>query len=124
MVSGTPLSGPHMSDERGVRRRVDGDGLLHQSVEQLPAMARRAPVEAERELVQVVIQVRPRYGPLVRAEEPPFQQGHHAMDPRQQLRGRFLPPLQERDAVAVAVLLQPVVAQETVGSQNLGTPRD
>ena len=42
-----------MLDERRVGRRVDRDGLLHQPVEQLPAMAGRAPVEPKRELIQV-----------------------------------------------------------------------
>jgi len=39
---------------------------------------------------------------LMGAEEPPFEQGHHAVDPRQQLRRRFLAPFQKRDPMLVA----------------------
>jgi hypothetical protein len=54
------------------------------------------PVEPERELVQVVVQVRPRHRALMRPQQPSFksdttrvQERHHAMHPRQQL-GRGL----------------------------------
>ena len=59
-----------MLDERRVRRRSDGHGLLDQAVEQLSAMAHGAAVEPEREFVQVVVQMGSRHRPLMRAEQP------------------------------------------------------
>jgi hypothetical protein len=53
VVSPPPFHGPDMREQRRVRHGVDRDGLLHQSVEQLPAMAGRAPIEAEGEFIQV-----------------------------------------------------------------------
>jgi hypothetical protein len=37
--------------------RIDGDGLLREAKEQLSPAARPAPVEPERELIQIVVQV-------------------------------------------------------------------
>src|SRR2546425_4296421 len=104
-----------MLDERWVRRGSDGDGLLDQAVEQLSAMAYGAAVEPEREFVQVVVQMGPRHRPLMRAEQPPFQQRNDLMHPREQLRRRCLAALHKRDPVPVAVLLQSVVTEQPVG---------
>src|SRR5262249_49677804 len=67
-VAAPPLSGSHMLDERRVRYGVDRDRLLHEAGGHLPALAGRPPVKPECELVQVIVQVRPRYRPLMRPE--------------------------------------------------------
>ena len=118
MVAPPALPGPHVLDQGGVGRRVDGDGLLHETVEQLPTMARRAPVEPERELVEVVVQVGSRHGALMRPEQPALQERDDPMHPWQQLGRGLLPAFQERDAVPIAVLLQSVIAEEPVGVEH------
>ena len=85
-----------MFAERRVGCGFDGNGLLHQSVKELPAVTGGPPVEAERELVQVVVEMRAGDGSLMRAKQPPFQQRYDAMDTRQQLRRGFLPAFQIR----------------------------
>ena len=87
MAPPAPLPWPHVLDERRVRRGVDRDGLLHEPVKQLPAMAGGAPIEPERELIQVVVQMGPGHGALMGPEQPPFQERHDPMHARQQLRG-------------------------------------
>ena len=44
-------------DQRLGRRRVEGDGWLHEAEEQRAATARAAPVEPEGELVEVAAQM-------------------------------------------------------------------
>ena len=85
-----------MFDERRVGCGFNGNGLLHRSVKKLPAVTGGPPVEAERELVQVVVEMRAEDGSLMRAEQPPFQQRHDAMDTRQQTPPRIPSGLSER----------------------------
>src|SRR5437870_13044554 len=71
-------------------------------------------VEAEGELVKVVIEMLLAYCTLVRTQQPSFQQRRHQMDSRQQLRRRFLLALQECDAVAIALPFQGIVSGPAV----------
>ena len=57
-------------------------GLLNESEEQLAAMPRPTPIEPERELVEVVIQMRVPDPTLMRTEQPPFEQRDHPVDAR------------------------------------------
>ena len=107
-----------MLDEQTVGRGSDRHGLLHEPVEQLPAMPGGPTIEPERELVEVVVQMGVTDGTLMRPEQPAFEQRHDAVDARQQLRGRFLTAFEERDAVLVAPLLQSVVTEQPVGVQQ------
>ena len=86
------------------------NSLLHEPIEELAARARRAPVEAEGELVEVVVEVVEADGTVVRPEEPTLQQRRHLMDPWQQVRCRLALALDEGDVVPI---LSPVSAYET-----------
>src|ERR1700729_120204 len=48
--------------------RISGDGLLREAKEQLSPAARPAPVEPERELIQIVVQVFVADRPLMRSQ--------------------------------------------------------
>ena len=61
-------------DDELVRSRFHRDGLLREPVEEFAAVTRRAPVEAERELVKVVVQVSASDGPLMSPEQPALQE--------------------------------------------------
>ena len=74
-----------MFDQPFVRSWLDGQSLLREAKEQLSAVARGPSVEAERELVQVVVQMRRTDGALMGAEQPPFEQGDDAVHSRQTL---------------------------------------
>ena len=102
----SPLDGP------GVHR----DGLLRETVEQLAPPVGRAPVEPERELVQISLQVRDRDAPLVDAQEPPLEQGHDAVDAGQQVvpdRG-FFPD----DLMDIAPFRQPAVPMPAIRAHD------
>jgi hypothetical protein len=60
--------GPHMLDERRARRRIDGDDLLPETGDELPAMPGGALVEPEPDLVEVRLQMGVADGTLMRAE--------------------------------------------------------
>ncbi len=76
-----------LSDQTAVRHGVSTPGLLEQTIEEVPSVARQSPIEAEDEFVQVIVEVCLGNPPLVDAQEPPFQQGGTAMDSRQERRG-------------------------------------
>ncbi len=65
--------------------RINGDGLLREAKEELSPTARPAPVEPERELIQIVAQMFVADRTLMRSHEPSFQQRDHQVNPRQQL---------------------------------------
>ena len=73
-ATGVPNQGP-------IRNGIDLDGLLGEAEEQQAAVARPAPIEPERELVQVVIQMRRADRTLLRPQQPTFEQGHHEVYP-------------------------------------------
>jgi len=59
------------------------ESLLSQAIEELAARVGLAAVEAENELVEVVVEVLVGNGSLVGAQQPALEQGDHAMNPRQ-----------------------------------------
>jgi len=78
-------------------------------VEQFASGAGDPPIEAERELVQVVVQVLRAHGALVGSEQPSLQRGDHQMDAREQFQGGFLPSCQNSHVVSIPLGLQPPV---------------
>ena len=62
------------SDQRLVGHRLDGDGLLHQAVEELASTSGLAAVEAEGEFVEVGVEMLVADGSLMRTQYPALQQ--------------------------------------------------
>lgn len=81
--------------------------LLEQAVEQLSPVSRQSPVEAERELIQVTVEVLPGDPPLVNAKQPPFQQGGNTVDSRQQGRGGLATAAYHAGAMDIPQAFQP-----------------
>ena len=75
--------------------RFDYDCLLHEAKEQFAAAFGSPPIEAERELVQVVIKMLVADRSLVGSHQPPFEERDHPMNSRHQLRWRLLTTSQE-----------------------------
>lgn len=69
-----PLLGEGIDDERPVRDGADLHSLFEQSSKQKAAKFRAPPIEAERKLVEVALQVIPLDSPLVGSQKPPLQQ--------------------------------------------------
>src|SRR6266436_5703706 len=67
-------------DDRHVSAWLHSHCLLHQAKEELPPASRSPTIEAEREFIQIVIQVFQADGPLMRAQQPAFQQRDDPMD--------------------------------------------
>lgn len=63
-----------------IRCGGDRHGLLHQSVEQLPARPGGPSVEAERELIKIIIQMLRANGSLICAQPPAVEARGHAVD--------------------------------------------
>ena len=61
-------------DQALVRYWIDRQHLLDESIEQLAAMPGRPPVEAERKLVQIIIEMVETDRSLMRTEQPSFQE--------------------------------------------------
>jgi len=84
--------------------------LFHEPVEELPPVPGRSAVEAECELVEVEIELIPRYRPLMGAQHPALQQCRHPMHPGQECR-RGLPASADYSGlVRVSLPLEPLVA--------------
>ena len=75
-------SGARVDDQASVRDGVGEDGLLEQSVEEQATTPGPASVEAERELVEVRVEVLWSDGPLVGAKQPALEQARDAMNAR------------------------------------------
>ena len=95
----------------GVKNPVQGNGLhcdrlLHEAKKQLAAAFGSPPVESERELVQVVIEMLVANRSLVGPHQPSFEQGDDAVHSRHRLRWSLLLTPQECDVVMVALALQ------------------
>ena len=80
------LAGLGVGDELAVGDRLGEDRLLQEAVEQQPAPARAAAVEAEGELIQICVEVFRAGAALVGAKQPALEQardpvhaGHHHM---------------------------------------------
>ena len=82
-----PSAARDVFDQVSIGSGLDTHRLLDEPVEEFPAMPRPATVEAERELIEVVVEMRRAHRTLVRSQEPALEQRHDQMDPRQQLAG-------------------------------------
>ena len=80
-------------DDPIIRNGVHCDGLLREAEEEFAAAAGSSPVEPERELVEVVVEMFVADRPLVGSHQPALEEGNHAMDPGHQLRRGLLLPL-------------------------------
>jgi hypothetical protein len=99
------LLGPAYEDP--VRYGVNCERLLDEPVEEHPAGPRRAPVEPERGLIEVVVaEVLAIDGALVGAEEPSLEQRGHPVDARQQRVRVLAAAPDDQPAMAVARLWQ------------------
>ena len=95
----------------GVKNQVQGNGLhcdrlLREAEKQLAAAFGSPPVESERELVQVVIEMLVANRSLVGSQQPPFEEGDNSVHSRHRLRWSLLLTPQECDVVLVALALQ------------------
>ena len=65
----------------------DGYGLLHEAKKELAPAFRSPPVESERELIQVIIEMLVADRSLVGSHKPPFEEADHAVNSWHQFRG-------------------------------------
>jgi len=105
-------------DDAVVGDRLDGHRLLGEAKEKLATAFGSSAIEAERELVHVVVKVFPTDRALVRPQQPPFEERDHQVDPGQQLRRRFLLPSEHRDLVVVAFTRQGRVPRPAIGMDD------
>ena len=61
--------------------RIGGHSLLRQTKEELASTLGSPAIEAERELVQIVVEVLVADRSLVGSNQPPFEQGDHTVNP-------------------------------------------
>ena len=64
-----------------VGHRIDGHSLLRKAKEELAATLGSPAIEAERELVQIVVEVLVADRSLVGSNQPRFEQGDHTVNP-------------------------------------------
>ena len=83
-VSSTPAT----LNQLLVGDRLEGHGLLHETKEELAAVPGPTAVEAERELVEVGVQMRPTHPTVMGPKQPALEQRDHPVDPREQLGGQ------------------------------------
>ena len=97
---------------------VNCERLLGELIEQHPAAPRCAPVEPERDLVEVVGEVLAFDGALVGSEEPALQQRDDPVDARQE--GIWVLPAapDDKPSVTVAHLWQSAVGRQSVGDDH------
>jgi hypothetical protein len=72
--------------------------------EQAPTLGSPA-IEAERELIEIVVEVLMADRSLVGSNQLPLEQGDHTVNPWHQVRQSFLFPFEQRDLVLVAFAL-------------------
>lgn len=92
--------------------------LLEQAVEQLSPVSRQSPVEAEREFIQVIVEVLPGDPPLVNAQEPPFQQGGNTVDSRQKSRGGLATAAYHAGEMDLPQAFQPGIGGPPIGDDE------
>jgi len=112
---GDARSAVRAAHEPRIRHGAHGHGLLNEPEKEHAAVVRPAAVEPERELVQVVVQMRRAGGALMGTEQPPFEQGDDAVHARQVLGGQFRVAAKKRDPMSIPVGFQPVVPVPPVG---------
>ena len=92
------------------------NSLLCQSKEQLAPGGGRTAIEAERELIEVVIEMIVTNGALMGAQEPAFEQRDNTMNPGQQVLAFRLAPLHPS---VVPVALQPTISIQAIRSDRV-----
>jgi len=73
-----------------VSHRIDGHSLLREAKEELAPTLGSSAIEAERELIQIIVKVLMADRSLVSSNQPPFEQGDHTVNPWHQLRWSLL----------------------------------
>jgi hypothetical protein len=73
-----------------IGNRVDVHGLLQEPGEEEAARSSATPIEAEGELVQVVVEVFVADRPLVGCQQPALEQGGYAVNSRHELAGQSM----------------------------------
>ena len=97
---------------------VELNSLLEQAVEEQAAVVRAAAVEAERELIEVVVELLRADCALVGAEEPTFEQGGDAVDAGHRDVPGVAACLDASSVVDVAGGRERLVAEMTVGRDD------
>ena len=106
------------SNDRGVSGGFYGDSLLDEPKKQLAAAAGSAAVEAEGELVEIIIQVFETDRPLMGAQQPALEQRDNPMDPWKRI-GRRLPGISVRGRpMAITPPAQGLVSHPSVRVHN------
>ena len=112
-----------LHDKTGIGNGVHDHRVLEQAIKELSAMVRQSPVEAKRELIQILVEVLPGDSALVNPQEPPFEQGGHPMHTGQQGRGGLPTAADGSGLVVIAVLGQAGVGGPAIGGDD-GSRRD
>src|SRR4030066_431811 len=99
-----------MNDKLRVGSGLEKNSLFHEPVEEFPPVPGRSAVETECELVEVEIELIPRYRPLMGAQQPALQQGRHPMHPGQECHRRLPAPADHPGLVRVSLPLEPLVS--------------
>src|SRR4030066_2020227 len=99
-----------MNDKLRVGSRLEENSLFHEPVEELPPVPGGAAVETEWELVEVEIELIPRYRPLMGAQQPALQPGRHPMHPGQECHRRLPAPADHPGLVRVSLPLESLVS--------------
>jgi hypothetical protein len=109
-----PLSVRHIGPIDGLNLR----GLLDQAVEELTAGSRGPAVEAEGELVQVLVEMAGSDSTLMGAEKPPLEQRGDEVDTGHDLMAELSALADVGDLVPETIRGQPTVALPAVGVNN------
>ena len=75
--------------------------MLHETKEELAAVPGPTAVEAERELVEVGVQMRPTHPPVMGPKQPTLEQRDDPVDPWEQLGGQGVVSPQVRHTVVI-----------------------
>ena len=94
--------------------RINGHNWLRQTKEKLASTRGSSAIEAEREFIQIVVQVLVTDGRLVGAHQPTFEQRDHSMNSWHQVGGSLLFASGKCDLVLVAFALQGQISQPSV----------
>src|ERR1035437_1536496 len=102
-------------DDPVISDRIDGHSLLRKTKEQLTSTLGSSSVEAERELVQIVVKVLMTDRSLMGSDQPSFEERDDLVHSRHQLRWSLLLASEKRDLVFIALPFQGKVAQPAIG---------
>ena len=110
--------GGWVPDESSVRYRFDLDRLFQESPEQQATELCFAPVEAERELVEVGLKMVGLHGPLMGSEQPPLEKAGDTVNSGQGHMGRVTRSGYHLGHVKVVVANRLRVRGQTVGDNE------